>query len=83
MKYTVTWVPSAEDELARLYLTGPDPAAVTEAANQIDKELGNDAHDKGRDCDGDRVFRQGPLLIFFAVSPDDRLVEVLQVELIG
>jgi hypothetical protein len=41
MKYTVGWKPSAEQELARLWLSAPVRAAVTAAANRIDALLGS------------------------------------------
>ncbi len=79
MRFTVTVSPSAEAELARIYNdAGPDSAAVTRDSNLIDRELRDDAHTKGRPCDGDRIFRLGVLLVFYSVSVEDRLAEILQ-----
>lgn len=78
MKYTVHYSPSAENELADIYLNAIDRQAVTKAAHQIDQMLAVDAHDKGRDCDGDRILRIGPVLVFFAVYRETAEVEVLQ-----
>jgi hypothetical protein len=40
MKYTVVWVPSAEQELAALWIAAADRREVTQAANDIDQRLG-------------------------------------------
>jgi hypothetical protein len=39
MKYTVVWLPSALTMLAELWNDGPDRAAITQAANRIDRNL--------------------------------------------
>ena len=39
MKYTVTWTPSAEQDLAALWNAAPDRQAVADAADEIDTSL--------------------------------------------
>jgi hypothetical protein len=80
MKYTVTWIPSASDELAELWIQASDRKAVEQAANRIDRLLRFDADQQGEEYQGDRILYEPPLMILFAVYPDDCLVEVLQVE---
>ena len=79
MRYTVTWTPSAQDELADIWINAPDRQAVTAAQHRIDRTLRVDAHTKGQDYDGDRMLEEWPLVVVFTVSPDDRLVEVISV----
>jgi plasmid stabilization system protein ParE len=79
MRYTVTWHPSAEDELARFWLDAPVRSAVTTAADRIDQILGTDSDTKGEEFYGNRLLVEMPLAVIFAVHPDDRRVEVLQV----
>ena len=78
MRYTVTWHPWAEDELARLWLGAPDPQAVTAVADRIDTALSVDPEGQGDEYYGDRLLVVLPLAVIFAVHPDDRGVEVLQ-----
>lgn len=79
MKYTVTWLPPALSELARLWNQASDRQAVTDAANDIDRELSVDPDQKGRTFGRHRIFRAPPLVVVFEVIPDDRLVRILQV----
>lgn len=81
MNFQVTWVESAEQELAGIWLRIPaeQHAAVRDATNRIDRELKVNAHEKGQFCDGDRLFRSDPLMVFYSVNVDSRTVEVLSV----
>jgi hypothetical protein len=79
MKYTVTWLPAARDELTRIYLQPLDRQAVTDAANLIDEELKIDPDRKGRVFGERYFFRAPPLVVAFEMIPDDCLVRVLQV----
>ena len=80
MKYTVTWTPSAQDELTTIWLQPyEDRQAVTRASHEIDQQLRVDPETKGQDFYGDRVLEVWPLMVVFAIYPDDRLVEVIQV----
>jgi plasmid stabilization system protein ParE len=57
-----------------------DRAAVTVATARIDHELANDPTGVGQDvAEGLRRHASPPLMIFFEVRPDDRIVEVVRV----
>jgi hypothetical protein len=43
VNYSVVWVPSAEQELAAVWLAAPDRPAVSAAAHRIDQRLGTAA----------------------------------------
>jgi plasmid stabilization system protein ParE len=77
--YTVTWHPKARDELAHIWLRALDRNAVAEAANRIDQALRDNPENCGEEFYGDRILVDLPLAITFAVFPNDRRVQVLQV----
>ena len=80
MKYTVAWKPSAEKELARLWLAAPDRTAVSAAANRIDALLGSNPGAQGESRSGaTRILFMSPLAVFYEVSEQDRFVDVLKV----
>lgn len=79
-RYTVSWVQSAQDELADLWLNALDRSVVATAAQAIDEELGEDAPAKGRELsEGLRSLFAPPLKAIFIVREDDRIAEVLRV----
>ena len=58
IRYTVVWNPSALDELAEIWMATPDRNAVSFATNEIDRELGIDATERGDELhEGLRVRR--------------------------
>lgn len=77
MTWTVTWSPSAENDLAALWLQATNRKAVTTAADRIDQILRTDpyAHSESR-AGSDRVMLASPLGVGFSVSDADRLVTV-------
>ncbi len=82
MRYTVTWKESALDELAMLWMSATDRAAVSNASNEIDRLLLNNPHTRGESREEqDRILSVSPLTIDFRVLPDDLLVQVLSVRL--
>ncbi|MFO0968935.1 MAG: hypothetical protein U0793_25565 [Gemmataceae bacterium] len=80
MIFTVTWLPSAQDELARIWMAALDRKAVADASNQIDRELRQDGHLKGVPFQGFFLFEIAPLMVKFAVSLNDRIIEVIDVK---
>jgi hypothetical protein len=42
IRYTVVWLNTARDELARLWIVSIDKQALTDAANQLDRQLAID-----------------------------------------
>lgn len=79
MKFTVTYYPSARDELIDVWLAASDRQAITDASDAIDRELAWDAHRKGEPYEENRLFGIYPLVVAYSVSVDDRLVTVLRV----
>jgi plasmid stabilization system protein ParE len=80
MKWTVIWLPDAEQELADLWLNSADRAAVTQSSHIIDSLLKQDPETVGESRDGNRrILLVAPLGVIYRVLPDDRRVEVLHV----
>lgn len=77
MKFTVVWLPSAEQELARLWLTASDRAQVGEIADRIDATLSRDPLAIGESRGGHtRIVIAPPLTILYDVDEPNRLVRV-------
>jgi hypothetical protein len=80
MKYTVVWVPTAEQELAALWMDAANRAAVTRASHAIDRLLGRDPLGEGESRPGgSRVLLVPPLGALYEVSPENCMVRVLHV----
>jgi hypothetical protein len=80
MSYTVSWEPSAEQELAALWMSDPTPNAVTAAPHRIDERLARDPAAVGESRAGSvRIHFEYPLGIFFRVNEQRRLVSVYHV----
>jgi hypothetical protein len=80
MRYTVRYLPDAEQELAALWMDSNKRDAVTRAAHQIDQQLQQAPQECGesrpQDC---RIHFESPLGVLFRVVPNNRLVEVIHV----
>jgi hypothetical protein len=84
MTFTVTYKPSAEQELADIWINAPDRQAVTNAANRIDRLLRTDPEELGEARDENiRVLVESPLAVQFEIHADDYQVEVLRVRWVG
>ena len=84
MKYTVVYRPSAQNRLAELWTEGPDRQAITRAADEIDRRLGNDPQLQGESrTETTRIVFVEPLAILFEVSEADRMVYVLKIWRVG
>jgi plasmid stabilization system protein ParE len=80
MIFTVLWTPTAEQELASIWLDAEDRNAVTSAAHTIDALLRADPHTRGESRhDAVRVLFVPPLGVDFDVVEADRIVYVLTV----
>jgi hypothetical protein len=80
MKYTVIWVPDAEQELAAIWIAAADRDAVTAAAHQVDQDLRRDPDTQGESRpEGRRIVLEHPLGVLFTIQPQDRIVYVLTV----
>jgi len=84
MIFTVTYKPSAEQELANIWLQAPDHRAVTDAANRIDVLFRADPHSQGESRgEQTRISFERPLAVQFEIHDQDRIVEVLKVWWVG
>jgi plasmid stabilization system protein ParE len=80
-RYTVVWPEGAEEDLARIWLSGPDREAVAAAADSIDSQLAENATVKGLELsEGLRALHAPPLRVLFVVRDEDRIVEILRVK---
>ena len=79
MRYTLVWVPAADDELARIWMEAADRRAVTAATAEIDRLLKSKPLAVGEAYDDDRRLAVDPLEVIYTVSPDDCMVRVLWV----
>jgi hypothetical protein len=79
MPFTVTWRPSAIDELARIWNGSSEQQAVADAADAIDQILRLSPERAGVDWGGQRYMEVKPLAVVFEISPDDWLVRVLEI----
>jgi hypothetical protein len=80
MNFTVVYLPSAQDELMELWMTAPDRAEVSRAANRIDQLLRKRPLESSQPFGERRVMFEKPLAVMFSVSIDDCLVTVAQVD---
>jgi hypothetical protein len=83
-RYEVKAGGTVEDDLARLWLDSPDRRAIARAADVIDRELREDASQKG--CDAGRGFRQliiSPLIADYTVDEGIRVVTIWSMRHIG
>jgi hypothetical protein len=79
MRFTVTWHPSAERELADIWLKSTDRSEITRAANSMDGLLSSDPMAQGEEFYGDRILVVLPLAVTYSVSEPDQSVQILQV----
>ena len=84
MKYTVEWLPAAENDLAEIWgNAGLHVDDVTRAADHIDTVLGYDPLRFSESRLGNRrVMFEFPLMIHFEIIEDDYLVRVISVAFI-
>ena len=83
MIFTVVWLPAAQQRLAELWLQASDRRGITDAANAIDRRLRTDADSAGQPFFEGRVLVVPPLVVTFRVSLDDRLVSVMEVQMVS
>jgi hypothetical protein len=77
MNWTVVYLPSAEDELAELWLRSSDRTTFSSAANAIERKLRSDPLKGGEQLTSlTRVIIQRPVAMLYDVSDADRLVTV-------
>ncbi len=77
MKYTVVYLPSAEQQLADLWLKAANPAAVTQASDKIDQLLKNDPLSVGESrVTNLRIVFEDPIAAIYDVREADSVVKV-------
>lgn len=77
MKFTVAYLPEAEQQLADLWLNATDPTAVTNASGHIDRMLATDPLGVGESRVADlRILIESPLAVVYDVREADSLVKV-------
>lgn len=82
-RYTVVWHSDAQDQLANCWMKAADRSSVAQAADAVDAILAWDAPTKGTAVEGDlRELIMPPLQLLFGVSEPDRLVRVVNVEML-
>jgi hypothetical protein len=80
MKWTVTYRPSADDQLAELWLNATDRQAIASASNAIARQLASDPLMAGESReDSLRILIEPPIAVIYDVSEFDRLVSVWSV----
>jgi hypothetical protein len=80
MKFTVIWKPKSERGLASIWIAADDRAAVTAAANEIDRVLRSQPLTAGESRSGNiRILVVPPLAVHYEVLEEDRLVNVVTV----
>lgn len=79
MRYTVTWLPSAQNELARLWVQAADRKSISAASDAIDRLLAVAPLSVGVSQGTDRRLVVTPLEVTYTASPLDCLVEVIYV----
>ncbi len=80
MKYTVVWVPAADDALARLWLQAADRQTVSDAADRLEVALGNDPDRKVTPLGKLFVYEDFPLAVLCIIDPGDCMVRIVSVK---
>jgi hypothetical protein len=77
MPFTGVWLPSAQAELANIWVASLNRQAIADAANRIDQDLRLKPERIGRPKGNYRVYADPPLVVAYQVNPDDCLVRVV------
>jgi plasmid stabilization system protein ParE len=79
-RFTVSWRPEIQADLADIWMNAVDRHSVAIAANRIDDLLSVDATSRGLEIhEGLHALVVEPLVVYFSVSEPDRLVTVWRV----
>jgi hypothetical protein len=79
MRWTVVYLPDAEAQLADLWTRAGDRQAVADASDRLDRRLRDDPARGANPVGPFYVVVEDPLAVLIHISPDDRMVRVLQV----
>jgi hypothetical protein len=83
MKFSVVSLPEVDDALADLWLKAPDPQAVTDAADWIERELANDPLSKVTRVDDTYFLRRDPLVVLCTINEEGRVVQLIEIHRIN
>ena len=76
-RFTVSWRPEVQADLAEIWLVAADRREIAQAADRIDELLAKDPAHQGTELhEGLRAIAVDPLVAYFTVSEEDRLVTV-------
>jgi hypothetical protein len=79
MRWTVVYLPDAEAQLADVWNRASDRQAVADASDRLDRLLRDDPTRGAKPLGPFYVLVDDPLAVLLHISPDDRMVRVLQV----
>ena len=82
MRFTVVWLPGAENALAELWAPQHLRQPVAAAANAIDILLRDNPEEQATPVDTLFFLRRHPLVVLFDINKDDRMVRVIEVHLV-
>lgn len=82
MRYTVVYDLTAENELMKIWMRAPNPRAVSNASNDIDRQMKRSPDRIGQSFGSYRRLTVYPLAVDYTVSPQDRMVRVVRIELL-
>jgi hypothetical protein len=79
MRFTVVWLPDAQNALAEMWAPHDMRQPVADAANAIDALLRNNPEAQATPVDTLFFLRRDPLVVLFDVTNKDRMVRVIEV----
>ena len=82
MRYTVAYDPAVENELIKIWMRAANRRAIADASNDIDRQLKRFPDRVGQQFGYYRRLLVYPLAVEYTVSPQDRMVRVLRVDLL-
>ena len=80
MNFAVAWEPDVRRELHSVWATAPDPKAVRDAADEIDRRLAADPYGSGRHL-AEGLWRTvvPPLAVYYTIDPIQNAVVISDV----
>ena len=84
MRYTVICHPSAQDDLARIWIQASDRQAVADAADAMEQWLKRSPETVGTPVNHgpERCLVMDPLVMIFTVHPEDCFVRIAKIRLV-
>jgi hypothetical protein len=82
--HPLIWTPQAEADLAAVWLSAPNPQAVTNAAHQVEQFLMADPFGRAvYVAEGLWRLNVRPLVVFFETEPSRTVIRINQVSFLG